>query len=483
MRTGFELILEQKQTLTLTPELIQAIRILQYNAQELNVFIDEQLMANPMLDIQPEETAQGNTEDQDPEKRDHENAEEKRREDFDWQEYLQQMDYSDVSYGSEYTPVSGAKSLYNQENVNFGTQGAPDSQDVTLVEHLMFQLQFIKLGAETMSATRFIIESLDENGYLTQTPHEISEALGIDIRKVSRALEVVKSFDPTGVGASNLAECLILQLREKGDIDPVIEQIIENELENLAANRLQLIARHYGIKPEKIKLIADEIRELDPKPGRVFSDGIEPDYVIPDVIVEKYGNDYMITLNDASSPRLIISSYYRRLLAGGGGDPKVSQFLAGRLDAAQWLIKSIEHRKQTIYNVVCAVIKFQKEFLDHGRKHLRPLTLRMIADEIGIHESTVSRAVNGKYIQTPRGVFELRYFITSGVASDEPGGVAADGVKARISELISGEDKSSPLSDKSISKRLISEGIDISRRTVAKYRDDMRVPSSTMRRR
>ena len=488
MKIGFDLVLEQRQTLVLTPELIQAIRILQYNAQELDIFISEQLLANPMLESQPDD---GSHDDQDrlEGEMDDSKADDGSHNpddvdsDFDWQEYLQQRDYSDVSYGPDLA-TSGRDNSYSfTERASFGTQGAPDSQDVTLEEHLMFQLQFVRLSKETLAAARYIIESLDGNGYLTQSPEEIADATGISMKNVDRALQVIRKFDPIGVAAGNLSECLAIQLRERGVDDPVIYQIVEKELDNIAANRLQIIAKRYGLKVQEVKDIAGEIRQLDPKPGSGFSEASGAAYVIPDVIVEKVGSDYVINMSDVSSPRLIISPYYRKLLSEGKEDPVVSQFLAGRLDSARWLIKSIEHRKQTIYNVVSAVVRYQKDFLDYGRKGLRPLTLKRIADEIGIHESTVSRAVNGKYMQTPWGVFELRYFFTSGVAGGSPDGVAADGVKARIAELIESENKSSPLSDQSIAERLISDGIEISRRTVAKYRDDMKVPSSTMRRR
>ena len=494
MKTGFELNIEQKQSIALTPELIQAIRILQYNAQELEIFIDEQLLANPMLESLSEEQGGASTDSVDnmitdindpvSARRDADNSQEdKRREDFDWQEYMQQMDYSDVSYGQDLSVRNREREPDYTDRVSYASSASADPQDVSLSEHLMFQLQFHRLSEKTQTAARYIIESLDENGYLTQSPEEIAGLLGMSENRVGRALELIRSFDPPGIAAADLNECLLLQLKEKGENSPEAEKIVTNDLEDLAANRIAQIAKRYKIKQSEVQKIADKIRALEPKPGSRFFDGNEPAYIIPDVFIEKSGDEYVISVNESASPRLMISPYYRKLLGEGKNDPAISQFLSGRLDAALWLIKSIEHRKQTIYNVVSAVIRQQRGFFDFGRKQLHPLTLKKIADEIGIHESTVSRAVNGKYIQTPRGVFELRYFFMSGVSGSNPEGIAADGVKERISEMISNEDKKAPMSDQGIADRLNSEGIDISRRTVAKYRDRMGLPSSTMRRR
>jgi RNA polymerase sigma-54 factor len=489
MQSGFELILEQKQGLVLTPELIQAIRILQYNAQELEIFIEEQVLANPVLETESEDADDAKADETaEPELQAPEDGREivgkQRREDFDWLEYLQQKDYDDVSYGHDFQVRNAERSAYSPEpRAAQGTQGAPDSQDVTLSEHLMFQLQFKKLSPEVMQAARYIIESLDGSGYLTQSEEEIAAQLKMKLRTVDKALAQVRSFDPVGVGARNLADCLIMQLKDRGSLRPEAEDIVRDHLEDLATNRLGSIAKEYGMKVREVQEVADAIKGLEPKPGSLFSDGTDTAYVIPDVIVEKVGDEYAVTISEAGSPQLGISPYYRRLMKSADPDEELSAFLSGRFNAALWLIKSIEHRRQTSYNVVSAVVRHQNDFFEHGRKHLKPLTLKTIADEVGIHESTVSRAVNGKYMQTPRGVFEIRYFFKSGVSNGSSGGIASDGVKARISELISSEDKSSPLSDQTIAEKLNSEGLDISRRTVAKYRDEMGAPSSPMRKR
>jgi RNA polymerase sigma-54 factor len=493
MQSGFELILEQKQGLVLTPELIQAIRILQYNAQELEIFIEEQVLANPVLeteqtepDAETEASETADRELQAPEDV-REIGGEQRREDFDWLEYLQQKDYDDVSYGHDFAVRDAERSAFSPEpRAAQGTQGAPDSQDVTLSEHLMFQLQFAKLSPEVTQIARYIIESLDGSGYLTQTKNEITEQLNARPKAVEKALAAIRSLDPVGVGAVDLADCLIMQLRDRGHDRPEIEYIVNDHLEDLAANRLAPIAKEYGMKVREVQEIADVIRELEPKPGSLFSDGVTTAYVIPDVIVEKIGGEYVVTVSEGGGPHLSISPYYRRLMGSADADGELSAFLSGRFNAALWLIKSIEHRRQTIYNVVSGIVSHQLDFFEHGKKHLKPLTLKKIADEVGIHESTVSRAVNGKYMQTPRGVFEIRYFFKSGVSDSSDsssGGVASDGVKARISELLSTEDKSSPLSDQAIAKELNADGLDISRRTVAKYRDEMGIQASPMRKR
>jgi RNA polymerase sigma-54 factor len=275
-----------------------------------------------------------------------------------------------------------------------------------------------------------------------------------------------------------------MQLEEMGVADDMTRIIIRDHIGDIASNRLAVLAKKYGIMKEEVQRIADAIKQLEPKPGRAFSYGADTNYINPDVIVEKTEDGYSVTLRNDETPRLIISPYYRKVLKSEDKRSVAAQFLSQRLNSAVWLIKSIDQRKNTIGKVADAVVRHQTGFLDRGRKYLKPLTLKMIADEIGMHESTVSRTVNGKYMQTPRGVFEIKHFFSSGTresASSES--VASGGVKAYIEELIGGEDTASPVSDQAIADILRMDGIDISRRTIAKYRDEIGIPSSSARRR
>jgi RNA polymerase sigma-54 factor len=472
----------------MTPELIQAIKILQYNIQELNEYVEEQLLSNPLLEMSPdtgdeetrpeaggaastslrEKEGAGNAADGHPE--------EKRREDFDWQEYLQAQEYDDVSYSQP-----GGYASDRPDDISVYAQSR--LAGVTLIEHLTTQLLFSDLTGESYEIGRYVIESLDDNGYMTQTTQEIAEHCGASVEEAEKVAGVIRTFDPAGVGASCLSECLLLQLDALGITDDVTRQIVSEHIEDLASNRLAHIAKKFGLKKEEAQRIADTIRRLEPKPGRSFSNGTDANYIIPDVIVEKTPAGYSIAVNNDETPRLIINPYYKKILRSEEKGSGTAQFLSRRLNNAMWLIKSIDQRKDTIRRVAEAVVKHQTGFLDKGSKYLRPLTLKMIADEIGMHESTVSRAVNGKYMQTPRGVFEIKYFFASGTGEGGAERVASGGIKAYIEELIEGENPAAPISDQNIADRLRVRGIDVSRRTIAKYRDEMGVPSSSARRR
>jgi RNA polymerase sigma-54 factor len=489
---GYELKVDQRQTLAMTPELIQAIKILQYNIQELNGYVEEQILANPLLEINPtspggdgagdgrgneDEAAPASSREKDVTGRSvNDRTEEKRREDFDWQEYLQAQEYDDVSYSQPGGYATGRQddlSVYAQDRL----------PGVTLIDHLTNQLLLSELKGASYEIGQYIIASLDDNGYMTQTAPEIAERFGAPLCKVEKALGVIRTFDPAGVGASDLSECLLLQLDALGIEDATIRRIAGEHIEDLASNRLAVIAKKFGLKREEAQRIADTIRRLEPKPGRSFSNGADAHFIIPDVFVEKAPGGYTVTVNNDETPRLIISPYYRKILKSEDKYSGTAQFLAQRLNSAKWLIKSINQRIDTIRRVAEAIVGHQIEFLDKGGKYLRPLTLRVVADEIGMHESTVSRAVNGKYMQTPRGVFEMKYFFASGTGDAGPGRVASGGIKAHIEEIIGSEDSSSPISDQHIADRLRERGIDVSRRTIAKYRDAMGVPASSARRR
>ena len=464
IKLGFDLTIEQSQKLVMTPELIQAIQILQFNTQELDAFVQEQLLVNPVLEQDSEqETPESSAE----------NTERREEEKLDWKEFIRNGSYDDISY----------KGYRDRDEDRPDTFERYVTNEVTLPEHLMFQYQFATMDKGCRRVGRYIIESLDENGYMTSTVEEIARATGIREEKVCEALDIIHGFDPAGVGARSLSECLRLQLEAKDQLTPQMEEIITNHLEDIANNRLAAVAKDTGMTVLQVQEAADVIRTLEPKPGRQFASEMETKYIIPDVIVENIDGEYVVIVNESSTPHLTVSSYYRGLLRQAEQDKQLSDYLSERVSSANWLIKSIEQRKQTIFNVVSAVVKYQREFFDKGSKYLRTLTLKDIADELGIHESTVSRSINGKYLQCPRGVYEIKYFFSAGVSDQIGEGVSSNSIKEFIKEIVEGEDRHKPYSDQTMVEILKEKGFNISRRTVAKYRDELGILSSSKRKR
>lgn len=478
MKIGYELVLEQSQKLVMTPELIQAIKILQFTSQELEVYVADQLMANPVLEL--DEQSPADKESSQEESLDVNMPEDQREYDtvkddgFDWVEHIRERGYDDISYRQLQADPSPQDYSYEQYL----------SGDVSLTEYLMTQIQFVCLNTECCKVAKLIIEALDENGYLTLSTREIAELSTVAPSHIEEALLAVQSLDPPGVGARDLRECLTLQLKRKGQDDEVALRLVSDHLEDIGRNRIAVIARANALSAEEAQEYCDRIRSLEPKPGRQFGSSQEVRYVSADVTVEKVGQDYIVLLNERSTPQLSISPYYRKVLTEADPDSQITDFLNKRMNAAVWLIKSIEQRKRTIYHVVTAIVRHQREFFEQGNKHLKPMTLAEIADEAGVHESTVSRAVNGKYVQTPRGLYELKYFFTGGVLDSQGAGVGSESVKEILKEMIAGEDIHEPLSDQAIVGRLKGErGIELSRRTVAKYRDELHIPASSKRKR
>ncbi len=478
MRLGYDLTIEQSQKLVMTPELIQAIKILQFNTQELESYVEEQLLANPILETSASSSADSTGgENEKTEKDPAEKSEDFQEKDFqeiDWAEHFKEKQYDDISYRQwEYNPGDND---YTYE------QYVPSR--ITLTEHLMFQLQFAPIKPSCRNIGRYIIESLDENGYMTLDAEEIAKEFGVSPDRVKNVLDVIHGLEPIGVGARNLKECLLIQLKYQGNHNPMIEEVINNYLEDIAFNRLNNIAKALNATVKEIQKIADIIKGLEPKPGRQFGSAADENrYVIPDVTVEKIDGEYVVTVNESSAPKLTINNYYQKMLINSDKESNISKFLTGRLNSALWLIKSIEQRKQTIYSVVSAVVKYQIDFFEEGPKYLKTLTLKQIADEVGIHESTVSRSINGKYMQSPRGMYEIKYFFTSGVSGNSGEGISSESIKTFIKEIVENEDPKAPLSDQNMVELLAERGIDISRRTIAKYRDEMCLPSSSKRKR
>lgn len=455
MKIGYELTIEQTQKLSMTPELIQAIQILQYNNQELNEYIDKELLENPILES--EYHKESDTE-------------------IDIDSLRDQIIQADENVEAYKQWESHSTSdEYSYENfVAF---------NYTLTEFLIEQLHFSSLKGQDAEIGRYIIENIDDNGYLSMSLEEICSVLDVDLDSCERVLDLIHTFEPSGVGARDLNECLIIQLASLGELTDEIEFIISNRLKDLADNKYALISKDMGISIAEVQGIADLIKTLEPKPGRGFDSDNSIKYIIPDIYVEETNGEYVVSANDVSTPSLHISSYYNSLTEEAKSDKELSNYLNNRFNSAMWLMKSIEQRKKTIYNVASAIVQFQNDFFAKGERFLKPLTLKQIAETVGVHESTVSRAINGKYMQCPRGVFELKYFFTGGILNEDGSGVSSNSIKSMIKEFVDAEDDKKPLSDSKISEMLHEKGIDISRRTVAKYRDDIGILPSSKRRR
>lgn len=455
MKIGYELTIEQTQKLSMTPELIQAIQILQYNNQELNEYIDKELLENPILES--EYHKESDTEI-----------------DIDsLRDQLIQADENVEAYKQwESHSTSDEYSYENFVAFNY-----------TLTEFLIEQLHFSSLKGQDAEIGRYIIENIDDNGYLSMSLEEICSVLDVDLDSCERVLDLIHTFEPSGVGARDLNECLIIQLASLGELTDEIEFIISNRLKDLADNKYALISKEVGISLTEVQEIADLIKTLEPKPGRGFDSDNSIKYILPDIYVEETNGEYIVSANDGSTPSLHISSYYNSLTEEAKSDKELYNYLNNRFNSAMWLMKSIEQRKKTIYNVASAIVQFQNDFFAKGERFLKPLTLKQIAETVGVHESTVSRAINGKYMQCPRGVFELKYFFTGGILNEDGSGVSSNSIKSMIKEFVDAEDDKKPLSDSKISEMLHEKGIDISRRTVAKYRDDIGILPSSKRRR
>ncbi|HEY9074554.1 MAG TPA: RNA polymerase factor sigma-54, partial [Desulfobaccales bacterium] len=352
----------------------------------------------------------------------------------------------------------------------------------TLKSHLTWQLQMAGLNEEGEAIGTLIIGNLDLDGYLQATVEEIAAELGLDPARVEEILTLVQGFDPPGVAARNLKECLQLQVKTLGMSEPLVTAIIDGHLTNLGNKNYQAIARELKVSMEKVIRAAEIIMQLEPKPGRSF-DSEDIDYISPDVHVEKVGNDYVIRLNEDGLPKLRINSFYLEAMRGPDKLPEgVKSYIQKHLDNALWFIRSIHQRQKTLYKVTESIVRHQREFLDHGLSHLRPLTLRQVAEDVQMHESTISRVTTNKYAYTPQGVFDLKFFFNSGINMHLGDQIASESVKEKIRQLVQAENPENPWSDQEIAELLHRQDILIARRTVAKYRGMLGVLSSSKRR-
>ncbi len=461
MRMGFNLQLEQSQKLVMTPQLQQAIKILQFTSLELDNYVTQEIEKNPVLELNDDKQKQ--------EMSDITSKEDKLKE-IDWKEYINDSHNYTHSKGVNHNDDND----FNYENIV--------SKESTLHEYLLFQYHLTIIDKRYFKIGEYIINSLDDNGYLTANVEEISCYFKEEENIVENILSIIQTFDPPGVGARNLQECLLLQLKFLEIDDKKIYELVEEYLDKVGANKYPYIAKKLGVTVEKVQDYCDFIKTLDPKPGRRFASN-QNKYITPDIVVKKIGNEYVLTTNDYSEPRLSIRKDYKIMMDSNDKESDVVKFLSDQFNSAAWLIKSIEQRKQTIYKVAESIVKKQFDFFEKGKKHLKPMTLKEVAEDIEMHESTVSRATNGKYIETPLGTFELKYFFSGGLDNENGMGISTQSVKSFIKDIINEENPKKPLSDDKIVKMLKDKDINISRRTVAKYRDEMSILSSSKRKR
>jgi RNA polymerase sigma-54 factor len=456
------------QKLILTPSLQQAIKLLPMSTLELSELLNQEMVENPMLEEVPTEELQ-------PVEAPAEKQEEKPKDKGDtWDDQDYEYffgDYLDDGYRPK-TPTE-VKELPPIENTL--------STVSSLSDHLLWQLSMQTDDPLTRAIGEAIVGNLGDDGYLVATVDDLAGMGPWPTEDVERALRLIQGFDPVGVAARDLQECLLLQLRHVGLGGSPAERIVADHMRLLQNHQVPELAKKLGISVDELKQHIELIRHLDPKPGGRYNPS-QSQYVIPDVYVVKVEDQYVAVLNEEGLPQLRISPVYRRLLdKGSGNTDETRAYVKDKFRSALWLIKSVEQRQKTIHKVATSIINFQRDFLDHGIEYLRPLVLRDVANDIGMHESTVSRVVTNKYMHTPQGVFELKYFFHSGIASSYGEAVSSVTIKQRIRKIIEQEDPRKPLSDSKIVGILQREGLDLARRTIAKYREELKIGTSNQR--
>ncbi len=468
--------LRQSQNLVMTPQLQQAIKLLQLNNVELNEFIEEELANNPLLE-KDERQPEGETPEA-PKPSEHDNI----QEEFDSSYEEPDSGAQDFDAGSSMANVGagGDTSFNTLDNAFENSMSKPQ----TLNEHLTDQLNIAFDDPRDRMIGALLIDSLDETGYLRSSVTELSERLDCSTERIGRLLDTLKQFDPCGVFARDLQECLSLQLADQGRLDAPMEKLLEN-LDLLAAHDRQALAKICDVNETYLADMIEEVKALNPRPASDF-ETLVVQTAIPDVLMKKQpkhlGGGWRVELNTETLPRVLVNNEYYKTVASAAKDKKDKEYLNNHLSSANWIVKALDQRAQTILKTAAEIVEQQDAFFNFGIEFLKPLTLKDIAEEIDMHESTVSRVTNNKYIGTPRGIFELKYFFTTALVSESGVAHSAESIKARIKTLTDEEDPKKVLSDDKIVDILKSEGVDIARRTVAKYREMMHIPSSVQRR-
>lgn len=451
-----ELDLTQRQGQTISPQMIQSTAVLQMASQELVEYLETVLQENPVLEME-ERHSDGEAADELRRKLEWLEANDPQNREYHWQDSQADTD-----------PLRSC--------------GVAEREEESLYHHLQAQLSAMDLDADTAACARLLAASLDQNGWLDEELSVIAVESGQTVEAMERALAVVQSLEPAGVAARGLAECLRIQLLRQDPVDELAVRIVEGHLEALSKSRYGLIARALGAEQDEVLRSCRAIRSLDPRPGSRYAAVQSPDYITPDVIVTDLAGHFELVHNDRVSPTLNISPYYVRMLKESD-DEQVKDYLANKLRQAKWTMRAVDQRKATLTVCVRCILELQEEFFRQDRGCLKPMSLADVARRVGLHESTVSRAVNGKYLQCSKGTYPLSYFFSRRLCAGEEGGeVSADGAKALLKELIAQEDRRKPLSDQKLCERMAAAGCILSRRTVAKYRDELGIPGTSARR-
>jgi len=475
------LSLRQSQRVVMTPLLQQAIQLLQLSTLELQEVVQKELLENPLLEEMPVDGAETPDAGEatpsaeatpaptvEPITVDPPPTAERQTDD---------LPFDPISVMFDEPEERSLVAQEEREDLPFENMVRSVS---SLADHLEEQLRFVTEDPAARRIGAEIIGNLDEDGYLRAELEEIAQRCAATPEEVERVLtEMIQKFDPIGVGARTISECLLLQLRSNPPVDPVSVEIVERHFEDLSRRRYADIARALKLSADRIMESVEEIMALEPKPGRRFG-GNDSRYIVPDVFVYKLGSDYTVVLNEEGIPRLRVNSLYRSLLRSSGDEAR--QYVEQKLRSALWLIKSVDQRQRTLRKVTQSIVKFQREFLDKGLPYLRPLALRDVGEDISMHESTISRVTTNKYVETPQGLFELKFFFHSGIASGDGEMVSSVSVKKMIQDLLGNEDATKPLSDQEVAGILKGRGLTIARRTVAKYREELGILPSHQRR-
>ncbi|MBA4603886.1 RNA polymerase factor sigma-54 [Thermoactinomyces mirandus] len=451
LHMGFGLVQEQRMKMVMTPELRQAIQILQYSATDLQKYIEEQMEENPVLSLSEPDREQQELER--------------------WAQYIR-----DLPRERNWTGIGNHDADHQSFELYLAEGG-------TLADELESQLYEFDLTALQRKVCLYLIHNLDERGYLDLDSSEVCKRLLITEEMFADSLKIIQSMEPSGVGARSLEECVELQLRKSEPVNETAILVARNYLHDVADAKWRKIADTLQIEVREVLAAVEEIKTCNPKPGLQFNSA-PPNYVYPDVHVEKIDGEYVVLLNERDTPALTVNRHYQQLLKQKEQlGEEVARYLKNWIQSALWLVKGIEQRRDTIYRVAQAIVSRQRDFFERGVDHLKPLTLKQIAEEVNLHESTVSRATQHKYMQTPNGLFPFRFFFPSGLQTEMGINLAQGTVQKKIQQMIDQENKKNPLSDQKIADRLREEGIRISRRTVAKYRDELGIASSTKRKR
>lgn len=483
------------QQMILTPKMQQAIEILQLSSLELELYIEQQLTENVLLEEEPPEDEEAESpsadeQTQPDEPPQSETPQTEAQQDEAQQDEAPQDGEADRNLDAELESLMASYDDYRYEGRDFsvraedGKRGfientAAEAESMT--KNLLRQLSLSTDDPIDFKIGEWIISEIDDRGYFSSSVEEGAERLGVEPAAVERALGIIQTFSPIGIGARDLRECLLIQLEASHKDQPLLKKIVENHLEQLAKKQYPKIAQALRISVQVVQELGHVIASLEPIPGRYFGDH-EVIYIQPDVVVKKVDNEYVVYINDDGLPRLRISPFYKKLLKEYKDNRKTKEYIRDKLRSAQWLVKNIQQRKETILKVAQNIVDVQKGFFDRGVTHLKPLTLKQIAEKIEMHESTVSRVTSNKYMETPRGIFELKYFFSSGIESAYGETTSSTSVKDMIRTLIENEDKHKPLSDQKITELLNRRGLSIARRTAAKYREELGVLSSKYRR-